>query len=96
MQVLHFSTLRFLKAHTVASAPVADICLNVAAIFDGHGGHSAAEYMSQNLYEILSVSIDDETHDTECQIESKLFAACSRSVLSLAAHSRMLNVSHQS
>lgn len=41
---------------------------DAAAIFDGHGGHSAADYMSKNLYKILSVSIEDETHDTECQL----------------------------
>ena len=43
-----------------------------AAVFDGHGGHSAADYMSKNLYKILSVSIEDDKKDGECQIEGKL------------------------
>ncbi|DBA83228.1 TPA: hypothetical protein ACH3X2_006741 [Trebouxia sp. C0005] len=42
-----------------------------AAVFDGHGGHSAADYMSKNLYKILSVSIEDEKKDGECQIEER-------------------------
>ena len=29
--------------------------------------------MSQNLYEILSVSIDDETHEADGQVERKIF-----------------------
>lgn len=43
-----------------------------AAVFDGHGGHSAADYMSKNLYRILSVSIDDETHNSESQVLGKV------------------------
>ena len=46
----------------------------LAAVFDGHGGHSAADYMSKNLYKILSVSIEDEKKDSECQIEGKLLS----------------------
>ena len=46
----------------------------LAAVFDGHGGHSAADYMSKNLYKILSVSIEDEKKDGECQIEGKLLS----------------------
>lgn len=45
-----------------------------AAVFDGHGGHSAADYMSKNLYKILSVSVEDEKKDGECQIEGKLLS----------------------
>ena len=44
---------------------------HIAAIFDGHGGRLAADYMSKNLYEILSHNIDDETHNTECDIEGE-------------------------
>ena len=63
-----------------------------AAIFDGHGGHLAADYMSQNLYKILSESINDELHNTEVQSEfSSLpkFATCAavrQSVACLALH----------
>ncbi|KAL3130276.1 hypothetical protein ABBQ38_008108 [Trebouxia sp. C0009 RCD-2024] len=42
-----------------------------AAVFDGHGGHSAADYMSKNLYKILSHSIDDETHNGESSAQEK-------------------------
>lgn len=49
----------------------------LAAIFDGHGGRSAADYMSNNLYAILSHSIDDETHNSESDVERKYhFRAC--------------------
>ncbi len=40
----------------------------LAAVFDGHGGHSAADYMSKNLYKLLSVSIEDEKNDGECKL----------------------------
>lgn len=42
-----------------------------AAVFDGHGGHSAADYMSKNFYKLLSVSIDDETHDSGSKAAKK-------------------------
>lgn len=48
-----------------------DSCVAATAVFDGHGGHSAADYMSKNLYKILSVSIDDETHNSESKVEGK-------------------------
>ena len=48
-----------------------DSCVSATAVFDGHGGHSAADYMSKNLYKILSVSIDDETHNSERKVEGK-------------------------
>ena len=65
----HAKTL--FAANAVASV-ISTYCA-AAAIFDGHGGHSAADYMSKNLYKILSVSIDDETHETEGQVESERF-----------------------
>ena len=42
-------------------------------MFDGHGGHSAADYMSKNLYKILTHSIDDETHNSESSAQGKAF-----------------------
>lgn len=47
-----------------------------AAIFDGHGGHLAADYMSQNLYKILSESINDELHNTEVQKSDQEGVGC--------------------
>ena len=53
-----------------------DSCTATTAVFDGHGGHSAADYMSKNFYKLLSVSIDDETHESDRKVESKFFPAC--------------------
>lgn len=53
-----------------------DTCIAATAVFDGHGGHSAADYMSKNFYKLLSVSIDDETHESERKVESKVLPPC--------------------
>ena len=47
------------------------------AIFDGHGGHLAADYMSQNLYKVLCASITDELHNTEGQVQSEFLVSLS-------------------
>ena len=53
-----------------------DTCIAATAVFDGHGGHSAADYMSKNFYKLLSVNIDDETHESGRKVESKISAPC--------------------
>lgn len=57
-----------------------DTFVVATAVFDGHGGHSAAEYMSKNFYKLLSVSIDDETDASESKAASKGFACYSVAV----------------
>jgi len=40
-----------------------------AAVFDGHGGVSAGEYLCKELYSVLSDAIDEETYGEECSLE---------------------------
>lgn len=51
-----------------------DTLVVATAVFDGHGGHSAADYMSKNFYKLLSVSIDDDANGSESKAASKGFA----------------------
>ena len=40
----------------------------LAGVFDGHGGHLAADYLSQHLYQKVSDCIDEDTYGTECSV----------------------------
>ncbi|KAK9867824.1 hypothetical protein WJX84_007226 [Apatococcus fuscideae] len=40
-----------------------------AAVFDGHSGSKSAEYLSKELYTVLSEAIDDNADTEECVIE---------------------------
>ena len=44
----------------------------LAAVFDGHGGVSAGQYLCKQLYEVLSDAIDEETYGEECSLEGRL------------------------
>ena len=44
----------------------------LAAVFDGHGGVSAGQYLCKQLYEVLSDAIDEETYGEECSLEGAL------------------------
>ncbi len=43
--------------------------LLAAAVFDGHGGVSAGQYLCKELYSVLSDAIDEETYGEECSLE---------------------------
>lgn len=60
--------------------PSTDTLVVATAVFDGHGGHSAADYMSKNFYKLLSVGINDETRESDSKVESKRFAGYSAAV----------------
>lgn len=40
-----------------------------AAVFDGHSGFAAANYLSDHLYEVFSEAIDEGTYGEECDVE---------------------------
>ncbi|KAK9825401.1 hypothetical protein WJX81_000526 [Elliptochloris bilobata] len=42
-----------------------------AAVFDGHGGVSAGQYLCKQLYLVLSDAIDEETYGEECSLEER-------------------------
>lgn len=65
---------QLVSVNMFAVEPCIDTFVVATAVFDGHGGHSAADYMSKNFYKLLSVSIDDETHDSGSKAASKGFA----------------------
>lgn len=73
MLVLYTSYIAYISSKV---RTYSDSCIAATAVFDGHGGHSAADYMSKNFYKLLSVSIDDETHESERKVESKVLAPC--------------------
>lgn len=44
-------------------------CGDIAAVFDGHGGHCAAEYLSNNLYSVFSEEIDLNAYGDEQPVD---------------------------
>ncbi|KAK9823944.1 hypothetical protein WJX72_006570 [[Myrmecia] bisecta] len=39
------------------------------SVFDGHGGQAAAEYLSQNLYPVISEAIDEQQYGEGCAVD---------------------------
>ena len=45
-------------------------CLSAgAAVFDGHSGFAAAQYLSEHLYDSFSEAIDEGSYGPECTFD---------------------------
>ena len=40
-----------------------------AAVFDGHSGFAAAQYLSEHLYDCFSDAIDEGSYGPECSVD---------------------------
>jgi len=54
--------------NVVPKAPCGFLC---AGVFDGHGGDSAADYLSRKFYEMFSEEVSEEVYGKECSPEGK-------------------------
>ena len=52
------------KEHGVAEKGV-----RCAAVFDGHSGFAAAQYLSEQLYDSFSDAIDEGSYGPECSVD---------------------------
>lgn len=72
-------------------------CLDLrAAVFDGHSGFAAAQYLSEHLYDCFSDAIDEGSYGPECSYDGDVLLPALFSSTLMPISSRVLSCLYHS